>query len=161
MGILHRALFIDRDGTINRDCPYCKDPSDLFIYDDAVRLMKQYKKSGYLVIVVTNQSGIGRGYFTTEQLDEFNNRMKEELKGKGVELDDIYYCPHLPEDGCNCRKPMTGMVKQAAREHEIMLEQSIMVGDRDDIDGEMARRLGMHFRKMSHDEEKSSDQEKD
>ncbi len=151
MGILHRALFIDRDGTINRDCPYCHDPKDLHIYEDAVRLMKQYKKSGYLVIIVTNQSGIARGYFTKEQMDQFNSAMLKELGEKGVEVDAIYFCPHHPDEGCDCRKPATGMVQRAAKEHDIMLSQSIMVGDRDDMDGEMARRLGMHFRKLSHD----------
>lgn len=150
MGLQHRALFIDRDGTINRDCPYCSDPSDLYIYEDSVRLMKQYKKSGYLVIIVTNQSGIGRGYFTLEQMNEFNRAMLRELEEKGVNVDGIYYCPHHPDEGCECRKPKTGMIKEAAKEHDILLSQSIMVGDRDDIDGEMARRLGMHFRKLDH-----------
>ena len=71
MGLLHRALFIDRDGTINRDCPYCSDPKDLVLYEDTVRLMKQYKKNGYLLIVIPNQSGIERGYFNQKQLALF------------------------------------------------------------------------------------------
>ena len=150
MGILHRALFIDRDGTINKDCPYCIDPDDLVIYDDTVRLMKQYKKNGYLIIVVTNQSGIARGYFSEEQLKQFNDRMTEELFKRGVEIDDIYYCPHHPDDNCNCRKPKTGMVERAVKEHDILLSQSIMVGDRDDTDGEMARKLGIHFRQVNY-----------
>lgn len=150
MGILHRALFIDRDGTINKDCPYCIDPDDLVLYDDTVRLMKQYKKNGYLIIVVTNQSGIARGYFSEEQLKQFNDRMTEELFKRGVEIDDIYYCPHHPDDNCNCRKPKTGMVERAVKEHDILLSQSIMVGDRDDTDGEMARKLGIHFRQVNY-----------
>lgn len=150
MVILHRALFIDRDGTINRDCPYCKDPDDLVLYEDTVRIMKQYKKSGYLLIVVTNQSGIGRGYFTVEELNAFHTRMKEELLKRGVEIDDIYYCPHKPDDNCDCRKPKKGMIEQAVRDHDIMLSQSIMVGDRDDTDGELARSVGMHFRKVDY-----------
>lgn len=151
MGILHRALFIDRDGTINRDCPYCFRPEDLEIYPDTVRLMKQYKKNGYLIIVVTNQSGIARGYFTEEQLNKFNNRMKDELSREGVEIDDIYYCPHHPDDKCNCRKPNTGLIERAVKDHDILLSQSIMVGDRDDTDGELARKLGIHFRQVCYD----------
>jgi len=150
VGILHRALFIDRDGTINKDCPYCIDPDDLVLYDDTVRLMKQYKKNGYLIIVVTNQSGIARGYFSEEQLKLFNDRMTEELFKRGVEIDDIYYCPHHPDDNCNCRKPKTGMVERAVKEHDILLSHSILVGDRDDTDGEMARKLGIHFRQVNY-----------
>lgn len=147
---MHRALFIDRDGTINKDCPYCSDPDQLVIYEDTVRIMKQYKNSGYLVIVLTNQSGIGRGYFTEEQLAAFHGRMKEELSRRGVEIDDIYYCPHKQEDNCNCRKPRKGMVERAVKDHDILLSQSIMVGDRDDIDGELARSVGMHFRQVNY-----------
>lgn len=150
MGILHRALFIDRDGTINRDCPYCSDPDDLVIYDDAVRLIKQYKSNGYLVIVITNQSGIARGYFTEEQLNKFNRKMVEELSRRGAQIDDIYYCPHHPDDNCDCRKPRTGLVNRAVKDHDILLSQSIMVGDRDDTDGELARNLGIHYRQVNH-----------
>ncbi len=150
MGLLHRALFIDRDGTINRDCPYCSNPNDLVLYEDTVRLMKQYKKNGYLIIVITNQSGIARGYFTQEQLNSFNQKMIDELSKRGVEIDGIYYCPHLPDENCNCRKPKTGLVEEAVKDHDILLSQSIMVGDRDDIDGEMARKLGIHFRQVKY-----------
>lgn len=150
MGILHRALFIDRDGTINRDCPYCIEPDDLVLYEDTVRLMKQYRKNGYLIIVVTNQSGIARGYFTEEQLEKFHERMIEELKKRDVEIDDIYYCPHHPDENCNCRKPKTGMIDKAVKDHDILLSQSIMVGDRDDIDGALARKLGIHFRQVKY-----------
>lgn len=150
MGILHRALFIDRDGTINRDCPYCSNPDDLFIYEDTVRIMKQYRNSGYLIIVITNQSGIARGYFTEEQMNAFNARMLQELEKRGVKVDAIYFCPHLPEENCNCRKPKTGLVERAVKEHEILLSQSIMIGDRDDTDGQLARNAGMHFRQVNY-----------
>lgn len=150
MGILHRALFIDRDGTINKDCPYCSDPDDLVLYEDTVRLIKQYKNNGYLVIVITNQSGIARGYFTEDQLRKFNGKMVDELAKRGAEIDDIYYCPHHPDDKCDCRKPNTGMVKRAVKDHDILLSQSIMVGDRDDTDGQLARNLGIHFRQVKY-----------
>ncbi len=144
------ALFIDRDGTINRDCPYCHEVSDLFIYEDAVTLIRDYAERGFLIIVVTNQSGIGRGLFTVQDLEKFNAAMKEKVRELGGRIDDIYYCPHLPESGCSCRKPATGMIMQAVSDHDIDLSRSVVAGDRDDIDGELARRLGIPFILVRH-----------
>ncbi|MCI4434286.1 MAG: HAD-IIIA family hydrolase [Euryarchaeota archaeon] len=140
-----KALFIDRDGTINRDCPYCHKLEDLYIYDDAVELMKEYQKNGYIIIILTNQSGIGRGYFTIDEFWRFHNHLLKELEKRGVKIYATYFCPHRPEENCPCRKPNTGMIEKAVREHNIDVENSIVVGDRDDIDGEMARRFGIKY----------------
>jgi len=139
------ALFIDRDGTINRDCPYCRDPSQLYIYEDAVELIREYNKKGYLVVIVTNQSGIGRGYFSESELKAFNDALLNELRLRGARVDALYYCPHTPDDRCGCRKPNTALVERAVKELDIDLSRSVVAGDREDIDGELARRLGIPF----------------
>ncbi len=140
-----KALFIDRDGTINRDCPYCHKLEDLYIYDDAVALMKSYQERGYMIIILTNQSGIGRGYFTLDEFWAFHNALLRELEKRGVHVDATYFCPHTPEDNCPCRKPKTGLLEKAVKENNIDVENSIVVGDRDDVDGEMARRYGINY----------------
>lgn len=140
-----KALFIDRDGTINHDCPYCSDPSQIILYDDAIDIMRRYQTDGFLIIIVTNQSGINRGYFSENQMSIFNNELMKQLKERGVTVASIYHCPHRPDENCSCRKPKTGMVEKAARDLHIDIESSVVVGDRDEIDGELARRLNMHF----------------
>ncbi|MGC8662934.1 MAG: D-glycero-alpha-D-manno-heptose-1,7-bisphosphate 7-phosphatase [Thermoplasmata archaeon] len=142
----NKALFIDRDGTINRDCPYCHKIEDLYIYEDAVEIMKKYQEEGYLIIIITNQSGIGRGYFTLEEFWDFHNNLLNELEKRGVHVTATYFCPHKPEDNCHCRKPNTGMLEKAFKDYNIDIENSIVIGDRDDIDGEMARRFGIKYK---------------
>ena len=143
------ALFIDRDGTINANEPeYPHKPEHLRIYEDAVELMKEYQSRGYLIIIITNQSGIGRGYFTLEQMQEFNNLLISELAKRGVKINALYFCPHTPADNCNCRKPKLGLIEQAMKDFDIDLKNSIIVGDRDDIEGEMARKLKIRFIKI-------------
>ncbi|MHB1708366.1 MAG: HAD-IIIA family hydrolase [Thermoplasmataceae archaeon] len=146
----NRALFIDRDGTINRDCPYCFKPEDLVIYPDTLKIMREYLKKGYLIIIITNQSGIGRKYFTIEQMNRFNNSMLLDLRRNGVPVNAIYYCPHLPEEGCNCRKPKTAMIEQAAQDFNVDMGKSFVIGDRDDMEGVMARKLGIPYRIIVH-----------
>jgi histidinol-phosphate phosphatase family protein len=144
------ALFIDRDGTINQDCPYCKDPEDLHVYTDAVDIISKYASKGFLIIIITNQSGVNRGYFNVKELQEFNSALIRKVAQMGGRIDDIFYCPHTPEEKCECRKPETGLIKQATEKYEIDMENSVMVGDRDDMDGELARRLGINFILLRH-----------
>lgn len=141
--LIRRALFVDRDGTINRDCPYCHDPKDLWIYEDAVRIMRNYQLDGYAIVMITNQSGINRGYFSESEMTAFNRALLLELEARGVSVNAIYFCPHRPDENCDCRKPKTGLVTRACLEMGIDLKASHVLGDRDDIDGEMARRLGI------------------
>ncbi|MCL5987541.1 MAG: HAD family hydrolase [Candidatus Thermoplasmatota archaeon] len=143
--MIKRALFIDRDGTINRDCPYCHDLKDLYIFQDAVEIMKDYRKKGYLIIIITNQSGINRGYFTDEQFHIFHNELLRRLKEMEVEVDETYYCPHRPEENCECRKPQLGMIQKAMENFDIDLKNSVIIGDRDDMEGEMGRKLGIEY----------------
>ncbi len=144
------AVFVDRDGTLNRDCPYCYDPKDLYVFADTVELVRKYSDKGYIVLIVTNQSGINRGYFTREQVDNFNDALKKEMKSMGVKVDDVFVCPHRPEEKCSCRKPEKGMVEQALAKYDIDISQSIFIGDRDDMDGELARKYGMKFIQVYH-----------
>ena len=114
--IMKKALFIDRDGTINRDCPYCHDVSQLEIYHDSIEIMREYQRSGYTIVIITNQSGIGRGYFTEQQFQIFQNKVLETLEENGVNVTKTYFCPHRPEENCNCRKPRLEMIFRAASE---------------------------------------------
>ncbi|MHB1440940.1 MAG: D-glycero-alpha-D-manno-heptose-1,7-bisphosphate 7-phosphatase [Cuniculiplasma sp.] len=148
--MLKRALFIDRDGTIIKDIPYSVDTGKIVIYDDAVDIMKQYGEEGYLIVIVTNQSGINRGYFTEQQLNGFNKVLIHFLQERGVYVDAIYFCPHTPEENCRCRKPEAGMVTDAASDLKIDIKNSVMVGDREDMDGRLAERMGMKFILMKH-----------
>ena len=143
---MNKALFIDRDGTINVDCPYCSKPEQIRIYKDAIDLIRNYRKFGFLIIVISNQSGIGRKLFSEEDVIRFNDSLNVCLKKFNAEVDKFYFCPHKPEDNCNCRKPKDGMIKKAMADNDIDLIGSIFVGDRDDIDGELARGLSMHYK---------------
>ena len=143
---MNKALFIDRDRTINVDCPYCSKPEQIRIYKDAIDLIKSYKKFGFLIIVISNQSGIGRKLFSEQDVINFNESLNNCLKKFDSSIDKFYFCPHTPEDNCNCRKPKDGLIKRAMSENDIDLIGSIFVGDRDDIDGELARNMSMHYK---------------
>ncbi len=135
------AIFLDRDGTINRDCPYCSCADEIVMYDDVFGPMRELSKDHYM-IVISNQSGLARGYFTRAALREIDCRIMEEVGRGGGRIDAFYYCPHLPDAGCACRKPKTGMLDYAMRDYEIDLRNSFMVGD-SDADMEFARRAGI------------------
>ncbi|KJE49881.1 MULTISPECIES: HAD-IIIA family hydrolase [Acidiplasma] len=142
------AIFLDRDGTINYDAGYTYKLEDLKIYDDIIPILKKYYDSGYIIIVISNQSGINRGYFTVNDMKKFNDGIKRIFMEHGIVISDFYFCPHKPEENCECRKPKTGMVEQAVKKYGIDLKNSIVIGDRDDIDGELARNLGIKFIKV-------------
>jgi histidinol-phosphate phosphatase family protein len=148
---MRKALFIDRDGTINRDCPYCHDISQLFIYPDIPEIISEFRRKGYLAIVISNQSGIGRGYFTKDECDRFNEEINRRLSAMGAEIDAFYYCPHRPDENCRCRKPGTGLVEKAASDLNIDVKNSFLIGNDDKIDGELARRLGIGYRIIERD----------
>lgn len=138
---MKRAVFLDRDGTMARDVHFCCRPEDLELFPDtaqAIRLLNEY---GFKVIIVTNQSGIGRGYFTEEALAEMHLKMEGELAEEGARVDGIYYCPHQPDDNCECRKPRPKLVLQAVRDFDIDLEHSFVVGDRQE-DMDLGKTLG-------------------
>ena len=137
------AVFIDRDDTIIQDVPYCSSRDDVRLMKGAAEGIRKLNDSGIRVIVITNQSGIGRGYFTVEQMEEVNTEMERQLAVDGAHIDALFFCPHKPEDGCACRKPATGLI-DAAR-NKLHTENEFVIGDRDDIDGELARRAGLKY----------------
>jgi D-glycero-D-manno-heptose 1,7-bisphosphate phosphatase len=125
-----RAAFLDRDGTIIEDECYLADPSKVRWVPGAVDALRKLRERGFLLVVVSNQSGIARGLITEEQHAQVAARVQAMLAREGVALDAAYYCKHAPEAGCVCRKPRPGMLEQAAREHSIDLTRSLMVGDK-------------------------------
>lgn len=125
----NRAVFLDRDGTMAVDVRYCRRPEDFHLLPGTAKAIKLLKEHGFKVIVITNQSGIGRGYFTEATLAEIHQKMVRELAKEGATVDAIYYCPHHPGDHCDCRKPRPALIFQAARDFAIDLGRSYVVGN--------------------------------
>ena len=133
----HRAVFIDKDGTLVENVPYNVDPARVRLTPGAAPAVSAFAARGFRVIVVSNQPGIAFGKFTRHELARVEKRLKALLPG----LDAFYYCPHAPDDGCGCRKPAAGLLERAAREQRIELAASWMIGDiLDDV--EAGRRAG-------------------
>ena len=133
---MKKAIFLDRDGTINVEKDYIYKSEDLVFEEGTIEALKTFKNLGYILIVVSNQSGIARGYFTEKDLNIFNNNMNEILKKNGVEITEFYCCPHHP-DGigeykkvCECRKPNNKMIEDAIKKYNIDREKSYMIGDK-------------------------------
>ena len=133
----NRAVFLDRDGTINIESHYLIDPADFRFIPGAPHSLKQLQNAGFLLVVITNQSGIARGYFSQEQVDRLHEHMKALLAEHGVQLAGIYICPHHPEAGtgeyrqhCDCRKGKPGNLLRAAEDLDIDLSRSYMIGDK-------------------------------
>ena len=138
---MNKAVFLDRDGTIAKDVHYCRRPEDFEILPTVPEAIRLLNENGFKVIVVTNQSGIARGYFTEESLAQIHQKMADELAKYDAKVDAIYYCPHHPDDGCQCRKPKTALFLKAEEEHDIDLKSSYVVGDMQmDIDAGKALR---------------------
>ena len=125
----NRAVFLDRDGTMAKDVHYCRRPEDFKLFPNTAKAIKLLNEHGFKVIVVTNQSGIARGYFTEETLAQIHEKMKSDLAKEGAWIDGIYYCPHHPDDNCDCRKPKPKLVLQAVGGRDIELKHSFVVGD--------------------------------
>ena len=136
-----RYVLIDRDGTIIEECHYLSDPCQVRLIPGSAEAMRKLREQGLGLAIVTNQSGVGRGYFDLERLEQINQRMCYLLASEGVHLDRIYFCPHTPDDDCGCRKPRTGMVEQAAKELGFKPAQCMVVGDRE-TDIELGRNVG-------------------
>lgn len=139
--IKNKAIFLDRDGVINRDVPYCSCPEDFELLPGVIEGILLLNKNGFKVVVVTNQSGVSRGYFTENMLAKIHEKMQHEFAIHGAHIDAIYYCPHHPDDNCTCRKPSASMLFKAASHFNIDLNQSYVIGD-SAIDIEMGRKAG-------------------
>ncbi|HJT44916.1 MAG TPA: HAD family hydrolase [Chthoniobacterales bacterium] len=134
------AVFLDRDGTLMHDADYCSRPEQVQIFNQVPAVLRRLKKAGYKIIVITNQSGIGRGFFTEQEYRAVESEVSRQL-GNGL-IDATYFCPDVPGQPSKCRKPAPGMVLQAAREHDLDLSQSFLIGDKE-IDAECAHNAGV------------------
>jgi D-glycero-D-manno-heptose 1,7-bisphosphate phosphatase len=133
----HKAVFLDRDGTINVEVQYLSQVEDFQFIPGVPWALKCLKEAGFLLVVVTNQSGIGRGLYDEAALDSIHNHMHEDLAKYGASIDACYFCPHHPEHAtgdylkeCGCRKPLPGMLQRAAEDLDIDLGASFMIGDK-------------------------------
>ena len=138
---LTRAALLDRDGTINVEREYLSDPAGVELLPNAIAGLRRLRAQGFGLIVISNQAGVGRGYFTMADVNAVNARLAALLREAGVTLDGIYVCPHKPDDGCACRKPAPGLIQQAAREHGFDPRDCVMIGDKA-IDIETGRQVG-------------------
>jgi D-glycero-D-manno-heptose 1,7-bisphosphate phosphatase len=125
-----RAVFLDRDGTIAEEVGYANHLSRFVVYPFAARAIRKLNAEGVPVVVVTNQSGVARGFFPESLVEQMHDKMSAELAAGGAHVDAIYYCPHIREDACSCRKPLPGMLERAAREHDLNVRGSFVVSDR-------------------------------
>lgn len=131
------AVFLDRDGTINEEVDFVRTPDQLVLIPGAGRAIRRLNRAGLVTCVISNQSGVGRGLYTEEDLGLIHARLAEDLKKEKAVLDRIYYCPHHPTEGippynvtCACRKPSPGMLRAAEQELHVDLQRSTVVGDR-------------------------------
>jgi len=144
------ALFMDRDGTISEEVGYVNHPARFRLFPYTAAAIKLLNENGWLAIVVTNQAGVARGYFSEDVIIQIHEQVQRDLQNESAKLDAIYYCAHHPSVGeppyrldCDCRKPRTGLIDRAAADFQIDLARSWMVGDRYG-DVELARNAGLH-----------------
>lgn len=126
----HKCLFLDRDGVINKDNGYVCNIDDFYFCDGVIEALAEFYKAGYMLVVVTNQSGIGRGYYSEEDFKILSDYMLDVFAKNGVKIEKIYHCPHAPEQKCSCRKPSSGMILRAIAELDIDPSKSIIIGDK-------------------------------
>ena len=146
---MEKVIFLDRDGTLNEEVNYLHRKEDLVLLPGVAEALKAFKDQGYRLVVVTNQAGVARGYYTEDDVKELHRYMNELLAGQGVKIDAFYYCPHHPEHGigkykvrCHCRKPGTGMFEMAEQDFAVDKASSWMIGDKL-IDMEAGRNYGV------------------
>ena len=136
------VVFLDRDGTLNPDPGYIRSVEQYEFYVDTLDALEELARAGFVFVVVTNQSGIGRGIVEEAALKEIHDYVQQSFGKRDIPLLGIYYCPHTPDEGCECRKPRTGLFSQAARDHSIDIDESHVIGD-SISDMEAGKRLGM------------------
>lgn len=134
-------VLLDRDGTIIKECHYLCDPDQVELLPGAAEGLRFMAEMGLSLVAITNQSGIGRGFFTESRLFQIHQRLRELLALEGVFLKDIYYCPHLPEDNCQCRKPRIGLIEIATNQLGFQPQESFVIGDKP-CDIELGERIG-------------------
>ena len=137
-----KAIFLDRDGVINVDHGYVGKVEEFHFIEGIFEALRKLQQKGYKLFIVTNQSGIGRGYYSEADFLKLTEWMLKELQKEGVEIEEVAYCPHHPDDGCGCRKPEPGMIDYLAKKYGIDLKSSWMIGDKPS-DLEAGRRAGV------------------
>jgi len=147
---MKKAVFLDRDGTVNEEVGYLRDLAELRLIPGAGEAIKRLNEAGFIVVLVTNQSGVARGYFPESLVHEAHARLGEMLRAEGARIDAVYYCPHHPTAGnshftieCDCRKPKTGLIDRAVKDLALDRGHSYMVGDKWS-DVELAQRASVH-----------------
>lgn len=147
---MDKVIFLDRDGTINEEVNYLHKPEDLQILPGVPEAIRRLRDGGFKIVVVTNQAGVARGYYSCRDVDALHEYLNQQLKKSGAWIDRFYYCPHHPVHGigeykraCHCRKPETGMFEQAGQEYDVDKEHSYMIGDKL-LDVEAGNRYGVH-----------------
>lgn len=143
-----KALFLDRDGVVNRDIGYLHKEEDFVFIDGIFELCLHFQKLGFLIFVITNQSGIARGYYSIDQFIKLSAWMQNKFLLNGVTVNKVYFCPHLPEISgeCSCRKPNPGMILEASREFDLDLSESVLVGDKEsDIEAGINAGIGFNY----------------
>ena len=128
---MNKAIFLDRDGTINVDYGYVHEIEKFEFIDGVIEGLKILSDLGYLLIVITNQSGIARGFFTEEQFQTLNNYMLNKLEENNISIAKVYYCKHVDKDNCDCRKPKLGLFYKAIEEFDIDIDNSYAIGDKE------------------------------
>jgi D-glycero-D-manno-heptose 1,7-bisphosphate phosphatase len=130
LDLLKKVVFLDRDGTINRDSPgYVKHRDEFEFLPGSLQAIAALTTNGFTNIVITNQSALPRKLISLAELERLHAMMRQSVRSSGGEIKDIFYCPHMPEDGCDCRKPAPGLILRAQRKHSIDLVDAVMVGD--------------------------------
>ena len=137
-----KAIFLDRDGVINKEVGYLHKIEDFEFINGVFESCRYFQSIGYEIIIITNQSGISRGFYTRRDFEKVNKWMLGQFSHEGVNILDVYFCPHGPEDKCNCRKPKPGMFLDAKEEHHIDMKKSWMIGDKE-ADIQAAHRAGI------------------
>ncbi len=144
------AVFLDRDGTINEEVDFVRTPAELALIAGAAAAVRRLNDAGLVTCVISNQSGVARGFYTEAELVGIHAKLERDLAGAGGRIDRIYYCPHHPTKGlppydvvCECRKPAPGMLLTGAREFDVDLSRSFVVGDRD-VDVQVGKAVGAY-----------------
>jgi D-glycero-D-manno-heptose 1,7-bisphosphate phosphatase len=154
---MKKTLFLDRDGVVNVDHGYTYEPDKFEFIDGVFEACHQFQAAGYEIVIITNQSGIGRGYYTEQDFQHLMKWMCEQFKQHNVRILDVFFCPHHPEKAlpeykldCDCRKPKPGMLLQAIEKYDIDPKMSIMVGDKkSDMQAAVAAGIGQKYLVLS------------
>jgi len=135
------AVFLDRDGTVNVDYGFVAKPEDVKLLPGVVEAIRELNQAGIPVFIISNQSGVGRGYYTVDDVKAVNEEIRKQLAEQGAKVQDFYFCPHAPEENCECRKPKVGLIRQAMEESNLDLKRIYTIGDKPS-DVELAHNAG-------------------